>query len=271
MKLLNNWDIVHLNEEDRFMLSSTSKGNQIKWYQAGKYYKADSFGYEGLAEVFTNIVEKNIKDFEFVDYSLCEVMEGSSRYIGCYSRSFLRENESFLSFMHLLELSGVDSEDYMKDGMKNAFKYICDYLVKLCDISVAEYLARTLYFDAIICNEDRHLNNIGLIMQDDTFYFAPYFDNGLALLSDVRDYPLECDFHENLKKVKAKPFLSTFDKQVKTLNQMGFTPLKINYESLIKEIDDFSVDLYDSGKISRCRAVVKNQLRKYEGVAWTRL
>lgn len=61
MKLLNNWDIVHLNEEDRFMLSSTSKGNQIKWYQAGKYYKADSFGYEGLAEVFTNIVEKNLK------------------------------------------------------------------------------------------------------------------------------------------------------------------------------------------------------------------
>lgn len=48
--MFQNYEIVQLDEADRMLQSSTSKGNQTKWFRNNRYYKADSFGYEGLAE-----------------------------------------------------------------------------------------------------------------------------------------------------------------------------------------------------------------------------
>ncbi len=43
--------MVILFEQDiRQENRQSSKGNQLKWYNGGKWYKADYTGYEGLAE-----------------------------------------------------------------------------------------------------------------------------------------------------------------------------------------------------------------------------
>lgn len=42
--MFQNYEMVQLDEADRMLQSSTSKGNQTKWFRNNRYYKADSFG-----------------------------------------------------------------------------------------------------------------------------------------------------------------------------------------------------------------------------------
>ena len=39
----------------------TSRGNQLKWQQDGYWYKADQFGYEGVAETVVSLFLKVVK------------------------------------------------------------------------------------------------------------------------------------------------------------------------------------------------------------------
>ena len=77
-------------------------------------------------------------------------------------------------------------------------------------------LTKTLAFDALILNEDRHTNNLLFLyhFKLDTWKLAPLFDHGLSLLSDVKDYPLGVDINILKRKVKAKPFNTNFKKQL---------------------------------------------------------
>lgn len=103
--------IVEVPEERRFLLSSTSKGNQIKWFYNNEYLKADSMGYEGLAEAFVSELESRIvnPDFSYVDYQMCIIREISSDsgdsmdYTGCCSKNMLNDGEFLLSVYRMLE------------------------------------------------------------------------------------------------------------------------------------------------------------------------
>jgi hypothetical protein len=59
-------------------------------------------------------------------------------------------------------------------------------------LEVSRQIAQMLAFDAFILNEDRHTNNILFLFDpiSENWSLAPIFDNGLSLLSDVKDYPL---------------------------------------------------------------------------------
>ena len=48
-------------QNERMQDRQSSKGNQLKWENAGIWYKADYTGYEGLAEYnFGAVVSKNV-------------------------------------------------------------------------------------------------------------------------------------------------------------------------------------------------------------------
>ncbi len=242
----------------------------MKWYRDSTYYKADTFGYEGLAEVIACIVSRNIQDFDFVHYDLCRVQEGTQTYVGCCCPSYLNCGESTISFQRVLEANNVDTGKLKELEMQTCFETLCSEIKATCGLSVSDYVAKVLLCDAIIMNEDRHLNNFNLIMKGNQFKLTPNFDNGLSLLSDLKDYPFTNDLRDNMKRVRSKPFLSQFDKQVKKLREMGFPPLILDYSSLLSELDIFTTELYSEQTIARCRAVVKNRLRETEGLAWIR-
>lgn len=261
--------VVHLNKDVRLEHSSTSKGNQIKWFLDESYYKADSFGYEGLAEWVVSKFSEAIVDLSYTPYNCCLIEEDGCQYNGCYSKSFLKEDESFISFAHILELKYLDYSKHIKSGFQSSFQFICDEIKMVTGMDVSCYMAQNLYLDAIILNEDRHLNNLGVVKGNGYYRLAPVFDNGLSLLSDLKSYsPLE-PLEKNMRAVKAKPFSSQFEKQVKELNKMGFPPLKIDKERAITILDSLKKDKYPEEYMVRCRAVIKKNLRKLEGLAWT--
>ncbi len=60
---------------------TSSKGNQEKWLEGGRWYKLDQFGYEGLAETLVSVLLKrsNIEadtPFRFVRYRMERMREG---------------------------------------------------------------------------------------------------------------------------------------------------------------------------------------------------
>lgn len=107
--------------------------------------------------------------------------------------------------------------------------------------------------DAFILNEDRHTNNILFLFDPKTedWQLAPIFDHGLSLLSDVKDYPLSKPMSILKRQVKAKPFNSSFTKQLALYQGEPF----INRALLLKKLGEAPYDL------GRAKDVVLSQLR----------
>ena len=74
----------------------TSKGNQLKWYQDGWWYKADAFGYESLAETRVTRLLKETVWTDYVCYEPVTVDWNGRLYRSCRSQSFLRQGEELL-------------------------------------------------------------------------------------------------------------------------------------------------------------------------------
>ena len=84
----------------------------------------------------------------------------------------------------------------------------------LKDLGEAYYepFADMLVFDALICNEDRHFGNLGLMADNKTnepYAFAPIFDNGLSLFN----FGMPDDFEniEEYAKTRASSYGVPFD------------------------------------------------------------
>ena len=68
--------------------------------------------------------------------------------------------------------------------------------------------------DALFLNDDRHLNNIAVIESGGKFGYCPVFDNAAGLLSNVQLMPMDIDPDGLIGTVKARPFLTTFNRQI---------------------------------------------------------
>lgn len=74
-------------------------------------------------------------------------------------------------------------------------------IVKAFDsLGLREQFDNLMVFDALVCNTDRHLNNYGFLIDNDTYKIegmAPVFDNGLGMFPY---YTLDKDLDEYCKK-----------------------------------------------------------------------
>lgn len=263
--------IIEVEANNRFDLSSTSKGNQIKWFQNNMYIKADSMGYEGFAEVLTSELLKYIDiPFGYIDYFPCEIREKGKQYTGCYSYNYLTPDECFISIARLLEYQyknvGLIYKKYIGKALAN---FIIQFIKEQTNLDITEYLGVLTKFDYLILNEDRHFNNINLIYNSITkaYKLGPIFDNGLSLLSDTTDYDILDAIQINIKQVKSKPFSNNFSKQVAYFDDK---PLKIDIQGYYKALEEHR-DLYENNKCYlRAVNVLNKQLRRLEGKIWIR-
>lgn len=65
-----------LDEDKKDFYQQSSKGNQLKWFRDGIWYKADSTGYEGLTEyMISHLLQySTLNQDEFVIYNLEKVL-----------------------------------------------------------------------------------------------------------------------------------------------------------------------------------------------------
>lgn len=259
----------YVSENDRFEFSSTSKGNQIKWFKGNTYLKANTMGYEGIVEALIGeLLNYIITDFAFVDYYPCEIEEDGRVYSGCYSYNCLNEGETFVSLYKILKLKYKNIDGVLrKINGKDLVNLIISTVKEVCNIDITSYLQFIVSLDAITLNEDRHLNNINILFYNNKYSIAPIFDNGLSLLSDTRDYQLDYPVSKNIRKVKSKPFSTDF------LKQVSYFPsqlIVIDFDSFMSSIELNKAEFKTKGGM-RARQVLLRRLRELEGILWRRL
>jgi hypothetical protein len=263
---------IYVSAKDRFELSSTSKGNQIKWFKDNTYIKADTLGYEGFAEALTSELLHYIKsDYSFIDYYLCTINEDDRVYSGCYSDNYLKANESFISFYRILQQYDKNIDNLLKKyNGKDLINFVVNIIKQMSSIDCYEYLGYICKFDAIIYNEDRHFNNLNLIYNSisHTFSLSPIFDNGLSLLSDTHDYPLTTPYDKCMQLVKCKPFTTNFRKQYSYFSDLDL--IKIDFDSFMNSLVE-NDKLFNSPEYIRAKNVLLKSLKSKEGIVWQRV
>ena len=258
------------NEKIIINKEHTSKGNQKKWFSDGKWYKADFMGYEGLAEVVVSDLLSKSGINDFVKYEPVMIRTGDKLITGCVSDSFLNANEEFVPIerMHRLFFGkGLAKTLSEISGADRKIKYTADFIDNAAGLdNSGKYITELIEIDALFLNEDRHTNNIAVIRNTDSgkFRLAPVFDNGLSLLSDTNDYPVDADINKCLNKIEAKPFSTSFDEQLDEAVKLYGYQMKWNinktdvYNSLSLVSEYYSDDI-----LRRAESVILSQMRKF--------
>ena len=244
-----------LSPQAMVMVSGSSIGTQPKYYDKNYWYKENQMGYESTSETLSSLVLSCSNAASYVKYEECTI----NNRRGCRSKSFLKKDESFISFQHLFEMyhGGNLSEHVITmTSVEERIRFTKNFVLEYTGFDCSEYLSKILTFDMLILNTDRHFNNLGIIVNSrtDQCSEAPIFDNGAALMSNYDRFPLENSIEENLEKVYGQPFSSSLEIQAKA---MGIG-IKIDYSKLGA--------LLEKEPNSRALEVLKYQLERYKKI-----
>lgn len=211
--------------------TTSSKGNQIKYKYGSHWIKQNTFGYEALAEVLCSRLAQalGVAHVEYIPAAVVDEYE--YKVPACISKDFVGDFcEVSLGrlvearFGREFDLAKINS---LSERVAVILEALCNKSPYLNNERILQYLNLIVSFDALIFNEDRHLHNILFLQTPCGLVDAPIFDNGAGLFSDTHiDYPLNLPLNICVMKVKAKPFSSSFKKQVDYFNDICGEPFK---------------------------------------------
>ncbi len=265
---------IELRSADQVLREGhTSKGNQPKWQQGNLWYKADHMGYEALAEVLASEMLKRSTATDFIVYEPVSIELDGKPTAGCVSRNFRADHEVLVPLERLHRMYAGRGLAKTLAGMETAearLRYTVDFVVDTTHLDgFGRYLADMLWLDAFLLNEDRHTNNIAVVLDEriDTFRLCPYFDHGLSFLSDLNDYPLGDDLYACIAKVQAKPFAADFNEQADAASDLYGTGLRFRFtRAEVRDMILQSGALYSKEILDRAERVVLEQMRKYQAL-----
>ncbi len=201
---------------------TSSKGNQEKWKDGGRWYKLDMFGYEGLAEtVISRLLEHSSIEadtpFRFVRYQMERMNVHGRDRNGSSSEDFLNPGESIITLAQLFKRDGRPLGETLNrlPSDKKRIAWLAEETAALTGLEMfPRYLTLLFEIDALFLNDDRHLNNIAVLEKGSRFDYCPIFDNGAGLLSDTQTAPMDIDPKALIRSAVARPFNTTFNRQV---------------------------------------------------------
>ena len=230
----------------------TSEGTQVKYKKGEYWYKKDNRGQEGLTEYLVSHLLR-FSSLDPSEYILYEsgLINGQP---GCRSRNFLGEDEELITFYRLYyNIFGKDPSQVINrmDTMEERIEYVIAFIKQSCGLDVRNYLCKVMTVDMLVLNEDRHLNNLAVIMRDNTFIPAPIFDNGVSLLTANQSVNWHFSIEENVQRVVARPFSGSHEKMVEYLGngfsldtQAASVWLESEADSREKEVLQYQVNRY---------------------------
>lgn len=227
---------------------TSSKGNQEKWFDHGRWYKLDQFGYEALTETFTSMLleRSNIEQdtsFRFTRYRMERIHVHGRDRTGCSSESFLLPGQSIVTLSHLFrQYLGHPLKDELVrlSSDKKRIAYLAEETAAITGLrEFPQYLTLLFEIDSLVLNDDRHLNNIAVIEQGGRYDYCPIFDQGAGLLSNLQFSPIDIAPSALIRELRARPFNTTFNRQLHTAQRLYGKQLRIPHftgEELIREL-----------------------------------
>lgn len=98
------------------------------------------------------------------------------------------------------------------------------------------YLTLLFEYNALILNDDRHLNSIAVLYTPTGYRYYPLFDHGAGFLLDPAAYAFDIETNALVKQAIAKPFRCKFYTQVNVARKLYSPQLKLSLTS--SEIQD---------------------------------
>ena len=208
LKVFNASDLLGLQ------CGSTSKGNQMKWYDSendfyikAQFYFQDKFWRDDLVECIAAQLGKQLcladKRAQILEQFPCKINLGYNTIRGVYSKNFCNQGEVFVSFSRILNAKKIQFPYSGSIDIKWAF--VLDILNNLTKSDCSNYLLVMSLLDFLVGNEDRHLSNLGVIYCNGEFRISPLFDFGLGLFEHDRKYE-NLPLKQCISKMECKPF-----------------------------------------------------------------
>ena len=137
--------------------------------------------------------------------------------------------------------------------------------------NIEQSLDKMLVLDYIIANEDRHLNNFGLVRDAETLEwigFAPIYDSGSSLGYDKLPSQIRMQ-----ADITCKPFKKTHTEQLKLVSDFSWIDFEklADIEDVIREIlsVDEAKELIDERRIEAIAESIRNRIETLQGMAMT--
>lgn len=265
-----NLKTIQLDSTAQIVISSDSKGNQIKWIKRNQWYKADGLGYEALAEYAVSKLLKYTNITHYINYDLVKLQHQGHLYTGCVSQNFLKRNEELVTIEKLIDIQkgfSITEKTATMHNTKEKIKYVVELVENITGLNnFGAYLTAMLEIDALFLNNDRHFNNISVIMDDKHhFQLSPLYDFGSSLFSDLLDeFPIDKNIELCYKHMMSKPFSEDFDEQVFAAEELYGQQLWYCFDGKnIEDIFNQAKDYYSNEIIQRAQTVVGFQKHKF--------
>lgn len=237
-------DELSIEEISDISLSNTSKGVLCKWLaiigQDLYYLKTGKLSYgkfsdlqpisEWIASEVGKLLGIDVINTLYFDASLKDSLDYKAQdVLISYTKNFLGPSEVFQSMYK------------MEDADNLYFVLKRDYSEYMEDVN------RMIIFDFIINNVDRHTNNFGFICDEDSLEikrFAPLFDNGNSLLSDLTEEELITMSTVDIDRYSiCKPFAHNHLYQLKMVNKLPSINLDFGRDEIEEIVSNFSLDI----------------------------
>lgn len=264
--------MVELFEQDiRTNDRQSSKGNQLKWLNSGKWYKADYAGYEGLAEYIVSMLLdfSTLAGNEFVHYETEQIHNGYQNYLGCSSLNFLPSGWQMITLERLFQSYYNESLNrclYTIRDHEERLRFLVEQTERVTGLAdFGAYMSKLLTIDTFFLNEDRHTHNIAVLLDGaGEYHLCPIFDNGGSLLSDTTmDYPLHAPLEELMQSVRPKTFCTDFEEQMDIAEQLYGRHVKFCFrrKDIVAMLD--REGFYSEEVKKRVLEILQEQIRRY--------
>lgn len=224
-----------LDEKDLYVCRTSTKGTQAKYERNGYFYKVNSIGNEGLTE---HIVSRFIRCTDIperlqVYYEYCSI----NGKLGCRSKNFLRDNESFVSmetlYNRLTGYTNLANRLMSLSSSKDRLIYLIEMANTVNVPNFDWYLKALMQIDLVIQNVDRHTHNFGVVFnaRNGRYRIPPIFDNGMSLNTDCGAIPkVSCTLSGSFEEQ-----VVAFGYPVSKAFSVDFSKLSIELNNMIKE------------------------------------
>ena len=243
--LKKKWRIV---EGDRVLFKAGSGAHQQEPYN----------------EVLATAIMKRL-GIECVEYTL--TLLGDKPYSAC--KDFITSETELVTAHNMLK-------SVKKPNDKSVFEHYIDCCKELGIADIQHNINQMLTLDFIIVNEDRHLNNFGLIRNAETLEYisaAPIYDNGTSMWFNTATKSIKA----GARDISSKPFKTNHSDQLKLVTDFSWLDIgKIKViEDEFAEILETSEHIDTERKDTLCKMLVSriemlenamNQTVKYTSV-----
>lgn len=209
----NNMKLFDTESLESLDLISSSKGNQRKWYDhSSRVFVKEQFVYQGvhwkdyLVECIASEIGAQLKlnAVTILEQKQCRIYDRGNYSYGCYSKDFREKaDDMYVSFDRIMKL---ENKEWLLNWFPQiAFDFVTVTIKNVTGLDYREYLVAMCLLDYLIGNEDRHLNNFGVMKNQTGFKLAPLFDTGLGLFEHDRRYEGKT-LDKALLLMQGKPF-----------------------------------------------------------------